>query len=219
MKIKTLGMMTLIGAALAVLCMPAHAQVTRESGTKSIAGVLHDTYNTQDSFGFFSQGGEILFADIDADIFQTNGRMGGDHDDTSHTDSHTDEGGAPAEPGPGEHEDHEEGDGCADGGPGGICLQVYDRTMGEVICHAGRPMRPGWQRDPALACPLPARKSNGEYILAVKLGGCGGGYTPPEADVPFDVNGPGTTTYVLNYSLRGMASDGHLEAQAAKSGF
>ena len=219
MKSKTFGLMCLIGAVLAMLSMPASAQVTRESGTKSVAGVLHSSYNTQDSFGFFSQGGEILFADVDSDIFQMHGRMGGTHDDTSHTDTHTDEGGPPEEPGPGEHEDHEEGDGCADsGGPGGLCLQVYDRAMGEVICHAGRPMRPGWQRDPALVCPLPKRRGNSEYILSVKLSGCGS-YTPPEAAVSFNVNDASATPYVLNFSLRGMASDGHLEAQAAKSGF
>jgi len=218
MKSKTFGLMCLIGAVLAMLSMPASAQITRESGTKSIAGVLHPEYNAQDSFGFFSQGGEILFADVDSDIFQMHGRMGGTHEDDS---THTDEGGPPTEPGPGEHEDHEEGDGCADdtGGPGGLCLQVYDRSMGEVICHAGRPMRPGWQRDPALVCPLPARRGNSEYILSVKTGGCGTTFAYPAAASPFDVNDTAAVPYVLNYSLRGMASDGHLEAEAAKSGF
>lgn len=213
MNARLPAMIGLACAGFTLLAGPVSAQVVRESQTRSIAGVLHAAYNVQDSFGFFSQGGEILFVDVDSDIFQVHGRMDGDHGEEP---TGTPDEGPPTDPGPGEPGSHEEGEGCADGGPGGLCLQVYDRTTGEVICHAGRPMRPGWQRDPALACPLPERKGNSEFILSVKLAGCRS-YEPATENVPFDVNAEGATPYLLSFSLRGIASDGHLEAQTARS--
>lgn len=216
MKTTTIGSAGLVAAVLALLCMPAFGQVTRESGTRSLAGVLHSDINPVDSFAFYSRGNEILFADIDSDIFQMHGRMGGDHEgDHEEGTSHSTESGEVAE-------GHTPGDGCSDdaGGPDSMCLQVTDGNT-TVLCHAGRPMRPGWQRDPALVCPLPKTGANTIYVLTVKLGGgCGqpaDGFSAPSGRV--DATTEGAVPYVLNLSLRGVASDGHLEAELAKSNF
>ena len=94
--------------------------------------------------------------------------MGGDHDDASGgcADVSSEDGCS---------------DGCSDGGSDGhgdLCLEVLDADNDEKICWAGRPVRPGWQRDPLLACPLP---KDGDYILRVFIGSCGstetGSYT------------------------------------------
>ena len=62
---------------------------------------------------------------------------------------------------------------CGDStsGPSDLCLQVVD-SAGDKICWAGRPIRPGWQRDPRLACPIPAGFT-GEFTLRVFQGQCG----------------------------------------------
>jgi hypothetical protein len=212
MKIRTFAFVFTAVTALAFVSLPASAQITRESNTKSLAGVLRDTINPVDSFAFFSRGGEVVLADIDSDIFQMHGRMGGDHGEET---THTTEAGEVTD-------GHTSGDGCADdaGGPDSMCLQVTDGNT-TVFCHAGRPMRPGWQRDPALVCPLPKTQVNTIYVLSVKLGGgCGqaaDGFAAPAGDV--DATTDGAVLYVLDFSVRGLASDGHLEAEVAKSLF
>ena len=211
MKCRIFAYLLTAVAGLAFASLPASAQVIRVSDTKSLAGVLHTDINPVDSFAFFSRGGEIVFADIDSDTFQIHGRMGGDHEEGT---AHTAESGEVAD-------GHTSGDGCADdtGGPDTMCLQVTDGNT-IVFCHAGRPMRPGWQRDPALVCPLP-KTTNAIFVLSVKLGGgCGqaaDGFSAPSGEV--DATTLGAVPYVLNFSIRGTASDGHLEAEAARSGF
>jgi hypothetical protein len=208
-----MGLATLAFAAAALLATPALGQVVRETDTSSLAGLLDAYWNPADSFTFSSRGGEILFADVDAEIYQVRGRKGGDHeDDEGDCGGHSaDEASTGAT-----HDDEGHTD---DGGPGGLCLQVLD-AMGNMLCWADRPARPGWQRDPALACPLPAARGNAAYQLRVslKVGGCGpggsGGHPTSALAAPMD--GPGTP-YVLNWSLRRIATDGQLQNQANRA--
>ncbi len=187
----------------------ASAQVVRESDVNSLAGMLDDYWNPADSFTFSSRGGEILFADVDAEIFQVRGRRGGDHDDDGDCGGHSDDDAAGAAADDDGHDDH--------GGPGGLCLQVFD-TGGTMLCWADRPARPGWQRDPSIACPLPDGKGNSQYVLrvSIKSGGCGpGGHGHDASSVASEGIG---IPYVLNWSLRRVASDGGLLNQSNRSG-
>ena len=214
--------MLLACAAAATLAAPAYGQVVRETDVRSLAGVLEPAANPADQFDFASPGGEVLFADLDSDIFQVQGRRGGDHGDEHETSTAASSGGSSS------HDDgssHEEGDGCGGaGGPGGLCLQVID-AAGTIICWADRPLRPGWQRDPALACPLPDYGSRRpeQYTLRVSLktGGCGpggsGGHDHAVAGATASApTGGEATPYVLNWSLRGIAQDGRLANQAVR---
>ncbi len=75
------------------------------------------------------------------------------------------------------------------------------------MCYADRPLRPGWQRDPRLACPLPATRHPVTYTLRVALRGeeesCGQTAVYPPA--------PGQPRpYLLDVSLRGIAPTGPL---------
>lgn len=208
MNAKSLTTITL-GCTLALLVASATGQVVRETGTNSIAGLL-DTYNPADSFSFSSQGNEVLFADVDAEIYQVQGRRGGSHDDDEGGCGSHDTAAITTSANDG-HDDHE-----ASGGPGGLCLQVFD-AAGTMICWADRPARPGWQRDPALACPLPSARGAASYELriSVKTGGCGpgghDGHEPVFAAAPTD--GPGIP-YLINWSLRRISSDGPLLSQS-----
>lgn len=214
--------MLLACAAVATFAAPAFGQVVRESDVRSLAGVLDPTTNPADEFVFASSGDEVLFADVDSEIFQVNGRRGGDHGEDHETAAAASSGGGST------HEDgssHEEGDGCGGaGGPGGLCLQVVD-AAGTMICWADRPLRPGWQRDPALACPLPDYGSRRpeQYTLRVSLksGGCGpGGGGGHDHEVALATasapTGGDATPYVLNWSLRRIARDGRLVNQTAR---
>ena len=209
MNTKLLGLATLACAVAALLATPAFGQVVRETGTQSLAGIL-DPYNPDDSFTFSSRGNEILFADIDAEIFQMRGRRGGDHDDEGDCGGHTADALLGAADDGHDHDDS--------GGPGGICLQVLD-TSGTMLCWADRPARPGWQRDPALACPLPALGNRrAEYTLRVTLksGGCGPGSLGGHDLATASVSTGNPTPYLLNWSLRRIATDGRLQNQAAR---
>ena len=141
----------LLGAALlaaAVTPVTLHAQVVREEGVKSIAGVLSSLPGGARSaeWTFRSAGGEVLFATLDADIYR---RMV-------------------------EHDPHVTSaavDGCSDdeGGPGLFRLEVLDR-YDQVVCMAERPAPPpGWQRDPRLACVMPAANAPLTYRVRVAL--------------------------------------------------
>lgn len=209
MNTKSRVLATLACAAAALLATPVLGQVVRESETRSLAGVLDD-WNPTDSFSFSSRGNEVLFADVDAEIYQVQGRRGGSHDD--------DEGGcgghdtaaitASADDG---HDDH-----AASAGPGGLCLQVFD-AAGTMICWADRPARPGWQRDPALACPLPSAQgvANYELRISVKTGGCGpGGHDGHEPVFTAAPSGGPNIPYMINWSLRRISSDGPLLSQS-----
>jgi hypothetical protein len=108
-----------------------------------------------DDFKFQGHAGQILFAEIKSEIYQSKGRMGGDHGET---------GGGCSE---GESSECS----CDDdsgGGPQVLCLQILN-SEGK-ICWAGRPVRPGWQRDPRLTCHLP---DDDTYTLRVFIGQCG----------------------------------------------
>lgn len=172
----------------------AEAQVTREDDVSSLAGLLQAGEGYQD-FTFWSRGGEILFADVDADLYQFAGRRTEDHED--------DGGGGGG------------GTGCEDeGGPGGLCLQVLDRD-GHLLCWADRPARPGWQRDPRLSCPIPESRGWRGYVLRVALrgeeGACG------QTDVYPSVPEGGFQPYLLNVSLRRIASPGDLDRALDRS--
>lgn len=164
------------------------SRVASAAGNTPIARVLDGFY---DEFTFAAEEGQILFADINADIYQEQGRMGGDHDDANGgcADVSSEDGC---------------GDGCSDGGSNGhkdLCLQVLD-TDYKRICWAGRPVRPGWQRDPLLACPLPYA---GDYILRVFIGSCGS--TEPGTYVDADSLSP-NQFYRLYIELMDAARDG-----------
>jgi len=163
-------------------------RVAWAAGNTPIARVLDGFY---DEFTFAAEEGQILFADINADIYQEQGRMGGDHDDASGgcADVSSEDGCS---------------DGCSDGGSDGhgdLCLQVLDADD-EKICWAGRPVRPGWQRDPLLACPLPY---DGDYILRVFIGSCGSTRTEEYTDAD-DLNPK--RFYRLYIELMDAARDG-----------
>ena len=213
MNTKSSGLAALACLAAALLASPALGQVVRETDTNSLAGVLDAYWNPADSFAFQSRGGELLFADVDAEIFQVKGRKGGAHDDEEDCGGH--ESGEVVTAAADDHEDHDDA-----GGPGGICLQVID-AAGTMICWADRPARPGWQRDPAIACPLPGSGTPAQYQLRVSLksGGCGpgaaGGHDAALAAAPAE---GAVTPYLLSWSLRRVADDGGLLLQSVRSG-
>lgn len=186
----------LIGAALSVvlLPMPAATQVVREDDQKSIAGVIGGAFPSEVSWTFKSAGGEILFASLDGEIYLV--REGHDHEvDATAC---------------GEEEGSE---GCEDeGGPARFCLQVIN-AYSQVMCQATRPTPPpGWQRDPRLACLLPATggKAPAAYTLRVSKAVEGACTLPGDA-----LSGPVTERpFLLNLSLRRIAPAGVSVQQA-----
>lgn len=130
-------------AVYVVALAPVHE--AKADGGTIMAGILSE--KGYDDFSFTGSDNEILFVDLKAAVYQTQGRMGGSHEEVAVA---SDPLLATAE---------------SDDGPGGFCLQVLD-TKGDAICWADRPMQPGWMRDPSLACPLPA---DGSYILRIFL--------------------------------------------------
>ena len=173
------------GLVICLLATVAPAQFTRESGVGSIAGTLQKAVDEQDDFEFSSRGNQVLFADLDADVFLNETEDAGG--ETGCSDSS--EGCATPDEG-------EEGSGCEDGGPGRFALEVLDVDQ-TVLCSATRPTRPGWERDPRLACLL---TDAGYYILRVKLSGMGGNHAAE------DLAGK-VFPYLLNVSLRERAPD------------
>jgi hypothetical protein len=141
----------LLVAAVVLPGPPASAQLVREDGTSSIAGLLGGAYGSEAMWSFRSGGREILFASLDAEVYAVN-------DDHGHV---------PAAGGEGE---------CGEGSAR-FCLQVLDQR-GDAICTAGRPTgAPGWQRDPRMACPIPDSSFSNVYWIRVALlsdeGTCG----------------------------------------------
>lgn len=163
------------------------AQVVREDGADSIAGVL-DTAKRQVSWTFRSAGDEILFASLDADIY----RIQSTHDHEQVVTAEEPSGGCGGED---------------EGGPGLFKLKVLDPT-GAELCSASRPAPPpGWQRDPRLACVLPASKGQVQYTLVVELANLEG-----ETPAPY-------YPFLLNVSLRGIAPSGsNIQSAIAQSG-
>jgi hypothetical protein len=115
------AMVLLIGC---VTALPVGAQVVREDGAKSIAGVLYTVAAPQVAMAewlFKSAGDEVLFVSLDADIY----RIMGEED-------HTATAAAEEEPG-----------GCSgEGGPGLFRLKVLDASGANVLCKASRPAPP-----------------------------------------------------------------------------
>lgn len=172
-----------IAATLAMaLAWPASAQVIREEGVKTIAGVVGQVDDAYDDYTFVSSGDEILVVSIDSQVYD---KRGGEHPE-------------------GVTGTAEEGGGCDDGdmGPGGLCLQLLD-SNGDVIQAVGRPYLPGWQRDPRLIALIPFTNKQQTYTVRVALAdeACG--------DLVYPV-ATGTTVrpYLLNASLRKIAPEG-----------
>jgi len=171
-----LAIALMIGCATA---LPLCAQVVREDGAKSIAGVLYTVAAPQVAMAewtFKSAGGEVMFASLDADIY----RIQSEHDHTVTVVAEEEPGGCSGE----------------EGGPGLFKLKVLDPS-GAVLCSASRPAPPpGWQRDPRLACALPVTKGQATYRVRVELANPEGELTQPF--YPF----------LLNLSLRKIAPSG-----------
>jgi hypothetical protein len=180
--------MRLIAVACAAgLALPlaGHAQVVREDGAKSIAGVLYDVGDYAE-WTFKSAGGEILFASLDADIYRKS-KMG----------AHEEEALAAAD----------EGGGCGgeddEGGMKLFKLKVYGAHPDTPLCEASRPAPPpGWQRDPRMGCVLPATAGQVTYTIRVELAPMGG----EEHPTAMPSNGtPEAHPFLLNISLRKIA--------------
>lgn len=185
--------MPLIAATAALALVSVHTasgQVVRESDTGSVAGVV-ETNQKYDDFTFQSRGGEILFADIDSNVYQVHGGEAG-------------------------HEVEqvcaEQGGGCSEEDRGGLCLQVLNQND-SVMCWAGKPAQPGWQTDPRLACPIDAN-GGGQQTYTLRIGrrtgesSCG-----PETTF---ATGP-ATLYLLNVSLRKTVDGGPLAPAVGQS--
>ncbi len=201
--------------ACVVLAM-ALASPARAGDDNTIAGVLSGNPGCN-VYSFDSSGGQILFAEAAAEFYQSRGRSNGggcDHEESTLTEtasvlegSCTDEGsdggctdgGSSVGCSGDDGSTHDEG-GCSCGdstaGPNDLCLQVVDFS-GNKICWAGRPIRPGWQRDPRLACHLP---QEGEYYLRVFRGQCGSTTACGET-VASGASGSSPTYYLLRARL------------------
>ena len=218
-----------------VLCLTGvgSAQVVREDGVKSIAGAVGNGVGFVE-WTFNSEGGEVLFASLDAFIYEQ--RV--PHEATA-TESGGCTGGTGGDPGgdPGGGCGGETGGGCADeGGPSRLCLQVLQVLEGEikVLCYAKRPLPPpGWQRDPRMACQLdkletPLAGTQATYRIRVMqvstgMGGEGEGeegQEPVLCDQFHPTGKPGGKLYpfLLNVSLRRLPPSGvNIQAAIAQS--
>jgi len=193
----------LLATGMVVLAM---CQVVWADGKKPIARIL-DPVDGYDEFTFKSAGNQILFAKIESEIFQIQGRKGGSHipdegDEGGCTDEHSTGGGMDTGTTGGCSHDtsdtsaDDDHDSCGGSGGGGdLCLQVLD-SDGNKLCWAGRPDRPGWQRDPRLACPIPEDYEKRVFTLRVFRGKCG---NPDMTAVSVDSELP--TVYMLHVQL------------------
>lgn len=151
--------------ALLLLCVgalcvigTASAQVVREGGVKSIAGVVGGGVGLVE-WTFQSEGGEVLFASLDAFIYEQR---------VPHEATVAEGGGCPGDAGTGGCGG--ETGGCSgEDGPSRLCLQVLD-SANNVLCHAKRPMPPpGWQRDPRMACQLPPQPAGTQAAYRIRV--------------------------------------------------
>jgi hypothetical protein len=178
---KSIRLTAIAAALLCALPLGVDAQVVREDGAKSIAGVLYTIgprAGGASEWTFKSAGGDILFASLDADIYRV----------MAHGEEHTTTVTAAADT----------GGGCSgeEGGPGLFKLKVLDAYK-QVLCEATRPAPPpGWQRDPRLACVMPTTKTQATYTIRVELANPKGEMVQPM--YPF----------ILNISLRKIAPSG-----------
>jgi hypothetical protein len=179
---RTVLKLTLLACMVLALALASPA---RAGDDNTIAGVLSGNPGCN-VYSFDTSGGQILFAEAGAEFYQSKGRSSGggcDHDDGTSTDTAsvsegsctdggTSDGGSDGGCSGDDGTTHDDGGcGCGDStaGPNDLCLQVVD-SSGTKICWAGRPVRPGWQRDPRLACHL---EQGGDYFLRVFRGKCG----------------------------------------------
>ncbi len=149
------------------------AQVVRESGVGSVAGVLNKLSDFTTEYTVRADGNQLLIADLDAELFRTPGGCGGEETSTA-------------------TETGEDTCGCEDTetGPHGFYIEIYND--GEKICSAGRPTRPGWERDPRLVCIL---ENEATYTVIIRF-------------VPKGENPPEKVPFLLNVTLRGIAPGG-----------
>jgi hypothetical protein len=197
-------------AFILVACLmigPGRAEVVREDGVKSIAGVLISGTTQQTAqWTFKSSGDEILFADLDAEIYRTKGG----HETAVSAATGGDCGGEEGGGGSGEEGGGcgEEGGGCGgEGGPGLFYIEVWSGT--ERLCRADKPAPPpGWMRDPRMSCVLPPTGPPVTYIVVVGLKEHG---EESEAGLLYP--------FLLNVSLRRIAPTGvNLQSAIAQSG-
>ncbi len=196
MRPKIVILMILILGAFLVTGS-GQAQVIREEGVKTIAGILYPDEDTAE-WSFASLGGEILFASLDADIYRE-APGGGGHETSTSADS-----GGCSDGGGGCSGD--DSGGCSgEGGPGLFYIQVEGPEG--VICQANKPAPPpGWMRDPRMACVLPDSRQPVTYIVRVGL--------KVKGENIQDHYG-----FLLNVSLRKIAPTGvNIQAAIALSG-
>ncbi len=169
---KIMGWCVVLAAA-GLLGVSIQAQVVRESGAASVAGVLNQSSDFTTEYALKADGNQLLIADLDAELFRTPGGCGGEEGITT-----TEAGGDTC--------------GCEDTetGPHGFYIEIY--RDGVKVCSAGRPTRPGWERDPRLACLL---EDEATYTVRVRF-------------VPKGENPPDKVPFLLNVTLRGVAPDG-----------
>lgn len=110
----------------------------------------------------------FLFAELEGDVFQSNGRGTGGHEEAEGKEA----GGS--------------GEGCAgEGGPGNFRLELFEEGATQPLCFAERPKYPGWMRDPRLACAIGASdKERRSYTLRVSFAGQGAGHEKALAGPP-----------------------------------
>lgn len=203
-------MLLIFGAvALIWLALPISAQVVREEGVKTIAGLLGETGDAYDDYTFLSAGNEILAVSVDSLVYDKRGSddHGGEDGEDGGCGS---EGGETGDEGGGCEDEGEEGCGD-DGGPGGLCLQLLD-SNGTVIHAVGRPRLPGWQRDPRMIVVVPASEKQQQYTVRIALADdrCG--------DLQYPVpDGTALRPYLLHASLRKIAQEGPSGPAAAAS--
>lgn len=174
------------------------AQVVRESETTSIAGLLGGGRPAAAWWTFKSAGNEILFASLDAEVYRV-AQGGHEGEATAASAPAADEGGG--------------GGGCGgdEGGPARFCLQVID-PYDVVLCESTRPAPPpGWQRDPRLACQLPASKVPVTYTVRVSAATHGGGCMAYPASATLTDARP----FLLDLSLRRLPPSGITVQQAS----
>lgn len=187
-----LRILIVAGCLWGISTVEVQAQFTRDSGAGSIAGTLQKANDDYDDFEFSSKGSQVLFVDLDAEVYR-NGEPHDEHDD--HDTNGTDDLTVAAESSS-THEDSGEEGGCAGGGNASWALEVLSSDQTQ-ICIAGKPQRPGWDTDPRMACHI---ADPGDYILRVTFVSKGGHHETADVMPPIH-------PYLLNVSLRDVVSD------------
>jgi len=187
--------MLLTVTVICLLATAAQAQVTREGGAGSIAGTLQKTVDNYDDYQFFSKGNQVLFVDLDADLYINDSSSGGHETEDEDGCEGGGGGGSGGEGGCGDEGEPGEEEGCGGEGKSRFVL-VLDNSQNQV-CVATKPTKPGWDTDPRMACLL---ADKGNYILRVGFAG-----TEEHDDV--QTGTPKIHPYLLNVSLREIADE------------